>query len=307
MGGGRKDGVPFRKRKPEVVRGVTCAAVFVVIGIGLVATTGFGTLSSMGINAIATICPLGALESLLGGGVVIARVAIVALVMLVAVFFAGKAFCSFACPVPHVGKLLHSKKRKRLEADERKEAGRIALERYQTGTSVERGSCVDGRHLVLASAVLSAALFGFPVFCLVCPVGLCVATFIAVVQLLQSNVLTWGLVVFPGIIFFEVVVLRKWCRTLCPIGALLSLISQKSRFFRPAVNREKCLRDVEGAACSACASACGEFADPHSDLGERPMSECVKCGKCVASCPVQALTLRFLPDETSSSGRTDVR
>ena len=39
---------------------------------------------------------------------------------------------------------------------------------------------LDSRHYVLGGALLSTAVFGFPVFCLVCPIGLTFATVLVV-------------------------------------------------------------------------------------------------------------------------------
>lgn len=287
---------PAHRRRPGLVRGITCACVFVVVAIGLAVPTGWGTLSSFGWNEIAWICPLGSLEALLGAGAFVPRLLVVLAVVAVAVFFVGKSFCSFVCPVPHVKNLLMGKRRRQLEASERKRAADAALERYEAKIEPPRRAAnLDSRHAVLASALVSAAVFGFPVFCLVCPVGLTIGTFIALWQLVQSNTLTWGLVVFPAIVVLEVTVLRRWCGSFCPMGALFSLLSQKSRFLRPTVDHALCLRESKGVSCSVCAGVCQEHVDPHSDLGDRPMTECVKCGKCVASCPVQAIAFKLLP------------
>ena len=146
---------------------------------------------------------------------------------------------------------------------------------------------------MLGGALLSTAIFGFPVFCLVCPVGLTFATFIVLWRFVQFNEPTWGLLVFPAVIVLEVVVLRKWCGRICPLGALLSLVSTFNRRFRPTVDSKACLRDVEDVGCKACAQACPELIDPYADLGNRSMTECVKCRSCADACPARAITLPF--------------
>ena len=280
--------------KPTTLRGLTCAAVFVAVAVGLLFSTGFGTPSSFGWSSVAWLCPLGSLEVLLGSWAFVPRLFILIAVAAVVVFFVGKGFCSFVCPVPHIQTLFRTKKRKKRAEHEKHAAAEVALARYKNGEKPKRrAGNVDGRHVVLAGALASAAVFGFPVFCLVCPVGLTIATFIAVWQLVQSNALTVGLVVFPVIVIVEVVVLRRWCHALCPLGALFSLISQKSVSLKPQVDYAVCLREREGKDCSVCSAVCGEFVDPHSDLGVRPLSECVKCGKCAAACPAKAIAFKL--------------
>jgi ferredoxin-type protein NapH len=144
----------------------------------------------------------------------------------------------------------------------------------------------DSRHLVLGGSLLSAAIFGFPVFCLVCPIGLTFATIVALVQLFEGQTLSWGLLLFPLIVVLELTVLRKWCMRICPMGALASLLSFPNRLFRPRVNMRKCLRG-KGVDCQICTDVCPEELDPHLDKG---MQDCSKCRDCAINCPVGAIS-----------------
>ena len=146
---------------------------------------------------------------------------------------------------------------------------------------------LDSRHLVLGGSLLSAALFGFPVFCLVCPIGLTFATIIVVVQLFGAQTLSWGLLLFPLLLVLELTVLRKWCGRFCPMGALVSLFARPNRTFRPKVDEGKCLRS-HGVDCQICAGVCPEGLDPHS---AESMHECSKCRDCAVNCPAGAITL----------------
>ena len=62
-----------KKLKTSMLRALTATAVFAVVAIGLAFATGTGTLSSLGWNSVAAICPLGALESLLGAKAIAVR------------------------------------------------------------------------------------------------------------------------------------------------------------------------------------------------------------------------------------------
>lgn len=146
---------------------------------------------------------------------------------------------------------------------------------------------LDSRHVVLGGSLLSAAIFGFPVFCLVCPIGLTFAAIIALVQLFGTQTLSWGLVLFPLLLILELTVLRKWCSRFCPMGALMSLISKPNRAFRPKVDESKCLRS-HGVDCQICSGVCPEGLDPHTDAA---MHECSKCRDCAVNCPANAITL----------------
>lgn len=149
------------------------------------------------------------------------------------------------------------------------------------------GVQLDSRHAVLAGTLASAAVFGFPVFCLICPVGLTFATIIGLWNLVQFNEPSWALVIFPIILIAEVTVLRKWCSRICPISALVSLLSNLNVTLRPRVKADVCLRS-RGVDCHACVDVCPEQLDPHS----KRIPECSKCGKCVDACPAKAISIK---------------
>ena len=146
---------------------------------------------------------------------------------------------------------------------------------------------------MLGATVLTTAAFGFPVFCLICPVGLSVATFIALWRLLQFSEATLSLVVFPVILVAEIVLLRKWCHRFCPLGALLGLMARLSRTFRPTVAAESCLH-CSGASCSRCADVCPEGIDLHHPEASVSLAECTKCGECRDACPAHAISFPLL-------------
>ncbi|MDR0514323.1 MAG: 4Fe-4S binding protein [Coriobacteriaceae bacterium] len=155
----------------------------------------------------------------------------------------------------------------------------------------EKRKKLDSRHIVLGGTLVSAAIFGFPVFCLVCPVGLTFATLIAFWRLVGFNEPSWMLLVFPAIVLLEVLVLRKWCLRWCPLGAVMSLLSIPNRFFKPKVDETKCLLK-KGKECSVCKEVCPEGLDPHFSDG---MHECTKCGLCKEHCPGLAINMGFSP------------
>ena len=150
------------------------------------------------------------------------------------------------------------------------------------------------RFLVLGATLLTTAAFGFPVFCLVCPVGLTFGTLVVVWRLFQFSEVTWSLLVFPAILVLELVVLRKWCHRFCPLGALLSLIARGNRTFRPQANADACLHAAHGERCNRCADVCPEGVNLHDKTVSAPMNECVKCRACADACPMHAITFPLL-------------
>lgn len=269
--------------------------IVAVLLIALFAGWQTGTLCSVGYDAIAYICPLGALETIFGSWAFVPRVLIcLAVVVIVALVF-GKAFCSWVCPVAPLSDLLRGRKAREKDECERTQAARRVLERWSDTNAAQAEkhkpfrSRVDGRHVVLAGSLASAAVCGFPVFCLVCPIGLTFASAIALYRLIGFNEPAIEVLVFPALLVLELTVFRKWCHRFCPVGALLSLLSRGNRTFKPHVNASMCARHA-GSSCAACAQACPEHIDPCADLGDRSLAECTRCGACVNTCPAKALS-----------------
>lgn len=297
------------RSKVSRVRRYVPGIVFALLVIGLVTGIGSGTLCSVGYESITAVCPLGALESLFGAGAFVARAVIILAVAAAAVLLVGKAFCSWVCPVPPLDRFLSGRKRREADKAARTEAaqhvsGRLAAcagcagcgekKPGETplapadGTAKRRFAKVDGRHVVLGGSLVSAAICGFPVFCLICPVGLTFATAIALYRLVGFNEPTLDLIVFPLIIVAELTLLRKWCHRFCPISALMGLVANFNKATRPKIDPDLCLRK-DGTPCTVCAAACPEFIDPAGDLGDRALAECTRCGQCAAACPADAI------------------
>ncbi|MBP6875161.1 MAG: 4Fe-4S binding protein [Candidatus Eisenbacteria bacterium] len=76
---------------------------------------------------------------------------------------------------------------------------------------------------------------------------------------------------------------RFWCRTLCPLGALLGCAARAGVF--RVQQREDC------SACRRCTFSCQGAADPEVP-GKWRASECLVCGNCVSVCP-QGLRFAF--------------
>lgn len=95
--------------------------------------------------------------------------------------------------------------------------------------------------------------------------------------------------IFVAILFANRFITRFWCRVICPLGALLGVLSLSSLF--------RIRRDVEKCTdCRKCVHHCQGGCDPHSRLRE---SECHVCMNCISACPENALRYG-LPDSLSS-------
>lgn len=308
--------------KASKLRTVVAAVVFVVLSVGLVAGVGLGTLSGFGWDTIAMLCPLGALTSMIAAKTLVPRALVSLAIAVVLVFLAGRAFCGWVCPVPLLGRLRaffrSPRARKRMEEKRHEEVGAIA--KAELSCAKEGKSCghdcascaavrnsaqakLDSRHVVLGGALLSTALFGFPVFCLICPVGLTFATVLVVWRLFAFGDMSVTVVLAPLILVIELVFLRKWCSRFCPLSAFMNLVSRANRTWRPVIDEAKCVETTKGVACSRCAEVCeADINLRHLAAGERGLADCTRCRACADACPAQAISFSLL---RKGSGRSD--
>lgn len=309
--------------KTKKIRLAVATAIFVVLSIGLIAYIGFGTMSGFGWQDIAALCPLGAFTTMIATKTFVPRAVVSIVVMGVLVLVFGRAFCGWICPVPLLqrvkGFFSSAKKRKakaKLKSDEA-----IKIAAYELGCKHDCGSCkvgcgsvdvpkrakFDSRHYVLGGALLSTAIFGFPVFCLVCPVGLTFATVLLVWRLFAFGDMTIAVVLVPAVLILEVLVLRKWCTRFCPLAALMNLLSRFSRTTLPEIDESKCIETVSGKPCSRCAVACdADINLRHPDFGERTLADCTRCRSCVDACPAHAISMPLVRTK-AASGETIVQ
>lgn len=291
--------------KSSTLRLIVPLAVIAAIGIGYVTTMGTGTLSAIGWQDISLLCPIGALGAMLASKSIIPRAVFSVLLAIAAVLLVGRAFCAWMCPVPFVQRLrgLFSRHPHDRTANTDDSKGKTrsggcqdcksacAASLGASGSATERVDRPSAtRHIVLGGSLLSAAIFGFPVFCVICPIGLTFATIFLLVRAFGFGDASWALFAVPALLVVEVVLLRKWCHRFCPIASFMSLVGRGNRTFQPHAVESSCL-ESKGAVCGKCAAACPEGIDPrHRSLGA-PMSECTRCQACVEACPTHALSI----------------
>lgn len=83
----------------------------------------------------------------------------------------------------------------------------------------------------------------------------------------------------------NLIIPRFFCRVLCPLGALLGVLS---RFSLWRIDRDL----TRCTDCNLCLAHCEGASDPQSALRK---SECFVCFNCIDDCPEDALSFRFMP------------
>ena len=107
-----------------------------------------------------------------------------------------------------------------------------------------------------------------------------------------------------GLFFFTILTLnlrvtRFWCRALCPLGALLGLVSRWS-----ILGLDKHAARCED--CNRCLLHCQGGDDPIPGATWRK-AECHLCMNCVAECPEGGIQFRFFPPTLTTREGADLR
>lgn len=310
------------KLRTQKLRTTIAAVVFVVMAAGLILGVSTGTMSGFGWESISALCPLGALGTMIATKTMVPRAIVSLVIMALLIFLVGRAFCAWLCPSMLITRLrdyLRTPAKRRelaaanhdkmvgiakyeiaeskaaaapLTADEKKALTGCSSSGCATCSSCKQPHpALDSRHYVLGGALLSTAIFGFPVFCLVCPVGLTFATVLVVWRLFAAGDMTIAVILVPALLLIELVFLRKWCTRFCPLSALMNLVGRFSKTFVPVIDDSKCLETSQGVPCSRCAQVCEcDINIRHIDYGERTLADCSRCRNCADVCPAKAIT-----------------
>uniref|UniRef100_UPI00402A7625 4Fe-4S dicluster domain-containing protein n=1 Tax=Turicimonas muris TaxID=1796652 RepID=UPI00402A7625 len=300
--------------KPSKYRAAVALLFLVIVAGGLIFNLGLGTVSSFGFDKIAAICPLGALETFLASKTFVPSVFFAFLLFIVVAVIVGRAFCGWMCPVPLLRSVLGAEEKrtskdypkgaKESEPDLEGKRADFAVADVQeekaafSSAKITDRSIPKGPFYVLFAALGSALVFGFPVFCLICPVGLTFGVILGVWSFFYTGSASWTLLLILAFLFLEIFFLRKWCHQFCPIGALISLVSIFNRSFRPKVS-SGCYKLKGGLNCNRCSIACPEGIQLLYNPSSRELSRCIKCGKCADACPAHAIHFPLFSRKTS--------
>ncbi len=234
------------------------------------------------------------------------------LTILIPTFFLGRFFCGWICPLGTLNHFFGN-----LKSERKRGLQRLELNRYKKWQTL--------KYYVLTAALVSA-LFGGSLLAAMDPISLTIrsltvsvlpalnyafnATFGALDHLpglrfatdiaefiLKATLLSFkqpyfrqgfflGLV-FLAILIFNLRITRFWCRALCPLGALLGVLSRWS-----LLGLEKNPGHCED--CNRCLLHCQGGDDPIPNAPWRK-AECHLCFNCVADCPEASLRFKFLP------------
>lgn len=224
-------------------------------------------------------CPIGALQSVIGSYEFKFSFYIAGFMIFIGALM-GRFVCGWLCPFGLIQDLLHKipffKKPKTF-------AGDRILRKL--------------KYVILVVFVILMPLFlvdiigqGTPYFCkLICPAGTLEG---GIPLVLMNNELketvgllyAWKNVLLAITIIASIIIYRPFCKYICPLGAIYSLLNPVS-IYKYRVNPKKCIH------CNACSNICMMNVDPVKNANDL---ECIRCGKCRSVCPTNAIEYTIL-------------
>lgn len=264
--------VPHRLRTLRQIYAAFFLALFVI----LLLVMDFDGLRGYQASLFLELDPLTALAGFLSSGTFY-RGLLWSLLILIPTLFLGRFFCSWVCPLGTLNQLLSWLFHGRHPSEE------YTQNRYRPSFRLK---------YYLLAVLLVLAAFGALQIGLLDPIALLVRSFTTAVlpatnqagaglylhqPLFQGGVLI--AIILIGILLANRFLTRWWCRVLCPLGALLGLLSRRAPL--------RIQRDLDHCIdCNKCLQGCQGGCDPHMELR---VSECHLCMNCIEECPTRAL------------------
>ncbi len=204
--------------------------------------------------------PLAALETYLASNLFNLSLFLGASILVLLCLIMGPVYCGWLCPLGLLLDLCSGKKTKPLPR-----LSRVFLLGFALGFSF---------------------LFGAPLFQAVSPINFMSWLFGYAHEIQAASLM---LIFLCLIIIVEIFLPRLWCRSICPLGGLYSLVGQKASFGVKAEVENVCKK-----SCLKCDVACPMGIQ---EIRKKPFvdhMDCTRCGACVDACPEKRLHLGFV-------------
>ena len=274
-------------RRTTLVRRIVQLAFAVLI---VVIAVKHQTEQAAGAASVDALCPFGAVETLitwLTTGALITKIhssnLILGLAVLIAILVAGNAFCGWICPLGTVQDWLG------------KVARALHLPQWHPSERIDQ-VLRNGRFAVLGLVIVMSSITGQLWFADYDPY----VTIFGLRWMFEWNeAIAIAVGITAAVLIGSLFVERLWCRYLCPLGAVFSVLGRFS-FLRIRRNADVC------TDCTLCDKPCPVgITVSQADPAVHP--DCVGCLDCVAACPVRGALTVGPPVAVATLLKTDQR
>lgn len=260
------------------------ARIAVAAGVLVLAVAAAHLGGNAAVGTLCALCPVGFAQIAAASGSVPWGLLPGVLAVLAVVFLVGRAFCSWLCPSQLLKNVFGGR-------EPRGVLGRSGKAPAAGCASCGSSNLKTQGAVLLVLLVVSFAV-GFPVFCLLCPIGLVFGTLWAlnrVFVLLQPG---WELIVFPLMLLAELFLFKRWCSSICPLGFFFGLVGKaRAKLGFGARPQADCATCISKEGCHTCSTVCPEGIDV-ANPGEATLDSCTFCLDCVENCPTKSIKLK---------------
>ena len=248
-----------------------------------------------------------------------------ALVVIAGTLLVGRFFCGWICPLGSLSHFFSSYK------PERRGKKRIEANRYKKWMSTKYYLLIGVLVMSLFTSLVTGLIDPIPFLVRSLTVSILPAMNIVIgggldalygtenaalqsvadvgYQLFANNILTyepryyhWGFLVgliFVGVLLLNRFITRFWCRGICPLGALMGLLSRFS-IYGMEKNNAAC------DDCNRCLLHCQGACEPQGGVAWR-QAECHLCFNCETECPNDVIKFKFFPHLDSVRTEADLK
>jgi len=244
----------------------------------------FSGCSYLKLGYLRLVCPVGFVEATLATKSIIWELVPGFAIICILLFVLGRAYCSWVCPAAQAGDKLVGFIGKFMPPSLMNGVGRKWRRARKRISGKLNLGFRDGTALFIGAGV-GIAVFGYPFFCLFCPIGVVSRNLIelATHYTLRLELVMLALPLLLGLFF------RSGWKCMCPVGTLRGLIAKPNRTLIPIKNTELC------NGCRKCEQVCPSGLSPFLNILDP--TKCIKCFKCVDECPQKALAVKINPNK----------
>ncbi|MBN1447966.1 MAG: 4Fe-4S binding protein [Bacteroidetes bacterium] len=248
-----------------------------------------------------------------------------ALIIIVGTLFLGRFFCGWMCPMGTINQMVAAVRSGRMQGKQRLEQNRWKpYQRWKYGVlAFMLGAALLGSTqiglldpialltrsmaLILLPAynVFTHDIYGWSLHADLGPLSILLTglSWVTHALLIRAETVVFDqtfliLLIFVAILLANRFITRFWCRGICPLGALLGLLS-KTSIYGLEKHASLC------TDCNKCALNCQGGDNPQPGYTWH-QTDCHLCMNCVASCPEAGIDFRFFPKREETTQKVSL-